>query len=232
MPRCHSSLWAVSLLCIEACATLAPSKVEARDPAQICDAAAARASIATGVPLEALRSLSRADIGESKNDGLPHWPWTVNIEGKGVWFETENQARLYLYRHFWSGARSFDVGCFRINYRWYGASFSFVEDMFNADKNALCAAGLLKRLHAELGSWDRAVGAYRSRTHSHAQRYRSDPLTASQTALQYAEREAAKQDNFSTFLSPNSQARNHPRGSLVPLIGAVHERVTVHQSGG
>ncbi len=166
MPRFHRLSWAVYLVCAGLSTVAAPTWLAASDPAEICDTAAMKAAHETGVPLEALRSLSNTS---SANDGvnpLRPWPWTVNLEGHGVWFDTANQAQAYVFRHFRNGARHFDVGCFQINYERHGAAFSTVEDMFNPSKNANFAAGYLKRLHAELGSWERAVGAYQAQSRS------------------------------------------------------------------
>ena len=75
------------------------------------------------------------------------------MEGAGHWFDTENAARTYVSKHFERGARSFDVGCFQINYKWHGASFRSIEHMFDPFENARYAAAFLKRLYDESGNW-------------------------------------------------------------------------------
>jgi soluble lytic murein transglycosylase-like protein len=62
------------------------------------------------------------------------------------------------------GARSYDVGCFQINYRWHGQHFASLDQMFDPDANAAYAARFLSELYAEFGDWSRAAGAYHSRT--------------------------------------------------------------------
>ncbi len=93
------------------------------------------------------------------------------MEGKGVWFDTEDAARAYVYRHFKRGARSFDLGCFQINYKWHGKAFDSIEAMFDPQKNALYAASFLLELYREKGDWGAAAGAYHSRTPKLASRY-------------------------------------------------------------
>ena len=45
------------------------------------------------------------------------------MEGKGKWFQTRDEALSYVFKHFKRGARSFDVGCFQINFKWHGQAF-------------------------------------------------------------------------------------------------------------
>ena len=141
------------------------------DPATICDAAAASAAEETGVPLDVLRTITRTETGRGGSEGLKPWPWTVNMEGESVWFDTAQQAQVYVFRNFRQGARSFDIGCFQLNYRWHGQAFDSIEEMFDPLTNARYAAQFLKRLHAESGDWTSAVGTYHSRTKENADRY-------------------------------------------------------------
>lgn len=141
------------------------------DPAMVCDDAARHVARQSEVPLDVLRAITRAETGRGKSGGMKPWPWTVNMEGEGIWFDTEDQARAYVFRHFKNGARSFDIGCFQINYRWHHQAFNSIEEMFDPIVNAQYAARFLMSLYAELGSWDSAVGAYHSRTQKYASRY-------------------------------------------------------------
>lgn len=138
---------------------------------EVCDQAAEAVSKQSNVPLSVLKAITRTETGRAKNSKVLPWPWTVNMEGKGVWFESADAARAYVYKHYKRGARSFDVGCFQLNYKWHHEAFSSIEEMFSPIPNATYAADFLTRLHAELGSWDAAVGAYHSRTPKHATRY-------------------------------------------------------------
>jgi len=137
-----------------------------------CDRAAVYASQKTGVPLSVLQAISLTETGRKNNGIMRPWPWTVNMEGKGVWFENEDGARAYVYKHYKRGARSFDVGCFQINYKWHGHAFSSIEEMFSPKPNALYAAKFLSKLYQEKGSWVDAAGAYHSRTVKHAEKYK------------------------------------------------------------
>ncbi len=137
----------------------------------ICEQAAQKVASESGVPLDVLRAISLTETGRSKEGELQPWPWTVNMEGVGKWFDTYEEAKAYVDRHFDRGARSFDVGCFQINYRWHHQAFSSIEQMFEPLANARYAAKFLSELYEEFGSWPRAAGAYHSRTPKYANKY-------------------------------------------------------------
>lgn len=143
------------------------------DPSQICDQVALLASEKTGVPLSVLKAISLTETGHKRGGRLRPWPWTVNMEGKGMWFDSRDEARAYVDKEFARGARSFDVGCFQINYRWHGEAFASIDELFDPVANGLYAARLLSQLHAETGSWGKAAGAYHSRTEKFAERYQA-----------------------------------------------------------
>lgn len=147
------------------------AKLSSHETANLCDGAAVIASQAQGVPLDVLKAITRTETGRAGKSGLQPWPWTVNMEGAGRWFATEDEARAYVFSHFKQGARSFDVGCFQINYRWHGAAFRSIDDMFDPTLNAEYAATFLLKLYTEFGDWSVAAGAYHSRTPATAKAY-------------------------------------------------------------
>ncbi|MFC3118839.1 transglycosylase SLT domain-containing protein [Jhaorihella thermophila] len=153
-------------------AIIAPAEAapDARTRA-VCDRAANRAARQYGVPADVMLALTRTETGRAGPDGLYPWPWTVNLQGKGFWFDSAEEVRAFVRRSIRRGALSFDVGCFQINYKWHGDAFASVEDMIDPWKNATYAARFLAELHRELGDWTQAAGAYHSRTARHAKRY-------------------------------------------------------------
>ena len=136
-----------------------------------CERVAEEASRQSGVPVSVLKAISLTETGRKLGGKLRPWPWTVNMEGAGHWFDTLDEARAYVFAEFKRGARSFDVGCFQINYKWHNQAFSSIDEMFDPMANALYAARFLSELYAEKGSWDAAAGAYHSRTKEFADRY-------------------------------------------------------------
>jgi len=150
-----------------------PAAALAADPPAICDWAAAEASRRSGVPISVLKAISLNETGRKRGGVFRPWPWTVNMEGKGLWFDSAEAALAYAEKEHGRGARSFDVGCFQINFKWHGEAFASIEEMFDPLKNGLYAARFLSQLHAETGSWSAAAGAYHSRNPEFAQRYQA-----------------------------------------------------------
>ncbi len=149
----------------------AAASIDGAGMSRLCDRAARAAAQAQNVPYDVLRAISRAETGRGGKTGLHPWPWTVNMEGTGKWFATEDEARAYVFRHFKRGARSFDVGCFQVNYKWHGTAFRSIDDMFDPMLNADYAARFLRGLYDEFGDWSAAAGAYHSRTPTFARSY-------------------------------------------------------------
>lgn len=172
VPECKGI--AAAVLCLTLLFGVLPlggAQASTQQVAALCDSAARRAARDQGVPLDVLRTITRTETGRGGNQGLQPWPWTVNMEGTGKWFQTEDEARAYVFSHFKRGARSFDVGCFQINFKWHGAAFDSIDQMFDPVANAQYAAQFLKKLYAEMGDWSKAAGAYHSRTPTYANRY-------------------------------------------------------------
>lgn len=209
-----------------------PTRVmSAVDLSHICDRAAVFAAEKSGVPISVLQAISLTETGRKRNGVLRPWPWTVNMEGEGVWFETADEARAYVYKHYKEGARSFDVGCFQINYKWHGHEFASIEEMFQPNPNALYAAEFLLKLYHEKGDWAAAAGAYHSRTQKYAEKYEKQfsanraamlgrdaiiiPVTATGAIASSLQAPKVNRINNFPLLQENSNART--LGSLVPL---------------
>lgn len=139
--------------------------------AEFCRHSARLAARKTGVPLSVLLAISLAETGRDQDGSFQPWPWTVNMEGKGVWFQSRFNALTFAKKNFDRGARSFDIGCFQINFKWHGEAFRTINQMFEPNANALYAAKYLKQLFLEKGTWDSAAGAYHSRTPIYANAY-------------------------------------------------------------
>jgi hypothetical protein len=137
----------------------------------MCDRAAKAASGQTGVPVNVLLALSRTETGRPRNGKLQPWPWTVNLQGKGYWFASKTEALAFATLHRDAGAKSFDVGCFQVNYKWHGQAFRSLADMFDPQQNAVYAATFLNDLKTKDQSWADAAGAYHSKTPELKKRY-------------------------------------------------------------
>jgi len=154
---------------VSACPAIASES--ASSTSATCERVAEFASQRTGVPVSVLKAITLTETGKKIDGKLRPWPWTVNMEGAGHWFDTLDEARSYVFNEFKRGARSFDIGCFQINYKWHSENFSSIDEMFDPMANAVYAAQFLSDLYAETGSWNKAAGAYHSRTKEFADRY-------------------------------------------------------------
>ena len=124
----------------------------------LCDSAARHAARETGVPVEILLAITQT---ETRYGGGP-WPWTINHQGKGHWFDSKDQA-IRSARDILALGDSADLGCFQLSSRWHAAAFDSPETMLDPVQNALHAARFLHGLKDELGSWPSAIAAYHSR---------------------------------------------------------------------
>ncbi len=144
----------------------------AANEGNLCDVAAEYAAARTGVPADVMKALTRTETGRRMDLALQPWPWTVNMEGRGYWFDTAEEAKAFVFKRFKTGARSFDVGCFQINYKWHGGAFQSIEQMFDPQVNATYAAKFLDSLKSAGDTWVIAAGRYHSRTPEYAEKYR------------------------------------------------------------
>ena len=70
-----------------------------------CEAAAVRAEKAAGIPSFLLAAISRTETGHTRaGRGYGAWPWTLNIRGKGYYFETREDALAALQQAIDAGA--------------------------------------------------------------------------------------------------------------------------------
>ena len=136
----------------------------AGNPAQLCDLAAQAAAQKTGVPIDILLAITRVETGRSANGELRPWPWAINADGTGAWYDSQAQAVAAATAHLADGTGTFDVGCFQLNMRWHGDAFASLTEMFDPGKNAYYAAHFLLQLYQESGDWAQAVADYHSRT--------------------------------------------------------------------
>ncbi|MBI1417346.1 MAG: transglycosylase SLT domain-containing protein [Limimaricola sp.] len=185
-----------------------------------CLAAARRAAAATDVPYSVLVSIAQVETGRQIDGTVQPWPWAVNAGGTGHWFAAAQDALDFAQQTLAAGERSFDIGCFQLNYRWHGTQFTSLDQMMAPDANALYAARFLSRLHAELGDWSAAAGAYHSRDSSRASQYRDrfDHFRAAAEGASAGPNPAAGPPRLA--LAAPSPASPVPRSDTFPLFRA------------
>lgn len=140
-------------------AALLPAPLHA---APDCEALAARAGKAAGLPDGLLPAIARVESGRGTGKSRAAWPWTLNQGGKGMFFDTEAAALEYLRGAIASGVTNIDVGCMQLNYRWHGAAFASLEEMIDPARNVAYATGFMSELKGQEGSWQAATADYHS----------------------------------------------------------------------
>ncbi len=157
---------------------LAASPLRADDGAAICAKAAAFAEQTYGLPAGVLSAISIVETTKTKLEDAKAWPWTINLDGRGHWFKTRDAAENFANQKLKAGKKSMDLGCFQINTKWHGEAFKNASSMFDPAISADYAARFLKDLYGQMGSWQKAIGAYHSRKKVKGDRYRKKVMRA------------------------------------------------------
>jgi hypothetical protein len=95
---------------------------------------------------------------------LHPWPWTVDAEGQGTFYDSKEQAIAAVRALQARGVRSIDVGCMQVNLLQHPAAFSSLEQAFDPMANADYAGRFLAELHGQTGAWPAATALYHSAT--------------------------------------------------------------------
>lgn len=160
------------LLALAVVATAAVLPRAEATPGALCRQAALGAAARHGVPANLMLAISDVETGTARDGVRGPWPWTLNIAGRGAWFDSRRDALRAAERALAGGERSFDVGCFQVNFHWHGHHFDSIDAMLDPALGADYAARFLKELYGEAGDWIVAAGWYHSRTPAHSRRYR------------------------------------------------------------
>ena len=146
-------------------AGVAPT-LPASSPGLLCRAAIAGAEQGQAIPAHLMAAIGRAESGRrDEATGAMHpWPWTINAEGQGFFFDTKAQAVAAVRAMQARGVKSIDVGCMQVNLLHHPDAFPTLEQAFDPAANAAYAARFLRQLFGQAGDWTKAVGLYHSAT--------------------------------------------------------------------
>jgi hypothetical protein len=189
------------------------------DPATLCETAVTTAEFVARLPPRLLGAISLTETGrvDPATGHIRPWPWTINAEGEGQFFETRQDAILAVKALQAGGVRSIDVGCLQVNLMFHPDAFASLDDAFDPRINANYAARFLNSLYADSKDWVSAVAAYHSETPALGDAYRvlvmarwhnGDPNTAvaGQTAYgDFAQTAKAYDDQAYGAFLPKSQ---------------------------
>lgn len=161
-------------------ALLGPSRVladtsPAPPPAasQLCRQAITAAERAHGIPSHLLAAIARVESGrrDQPSGTFNPWPWTINIDGQGSFYDTKNQAVTAALAMRSRATKSVDVGCMQISLTYHPDAFPSMDQAFDPASNAEYGARFLMQLFEKTNSWPAAVGLYHSATPEIGQEY-------------------------------------------------------------
>lgn len=149
-------------------------------PGLLCRQAIAAAERAHGIPAHLLAAIGRIESGrrDSATGALNPWPWTINAEGEGHFFDTRPQAIAAVKALQARGVRSIDVGCLQVNLMHHPNAFANLDQAFDPDSNADYAGRFLQQLFNQTGAWPKATANYHSATPELGEPYRQQVMAA------------------------------------------------------
>lgn len=132
----------------------------------LCRSAVANAERGNGIPPHLLAAIAHIESGrrDPLTGAIHPWPWSVNAEGQGFFYESKAEAIAAVRAMQARGIQSIDVGCGQINLMHHPNAFPSLEVAFDPAANAGYAAQFLKQLFAQTGDWNKATAMYHSAT--------------------------------------------------------------------
>ena len=158
----------------------APPLSEAQQ-SELCASAVTKAEQQYGTPPGLLNAIAKAESGRRIPGAttLQPWPWTLNVDGQGLFFATKEQAVDQALKALVHGSNFTDVGCMQVDMQFHPKAFRSLEEALDPVANADYAARFLLSLYQITGgNWFTAVGFYHSRSPDLAQLYREHVTAA------------------------------------------------------
>ncbi len=146
----------------------------------LCRGAIAAAEHAGAIPPLLMAAIGRVESGrrDPVSGVTTPWPWTINADGQGSFYDTKAQAIAAERALQARGVRSIDVGCMQVNLMHHPDAFAGLDQAFDPSDNAAYAARFLNELHAQTNDWPRAAAQYHSSTPGLAVAYQAKVLAA------------------------------------------------------
>lgn len=141
--------------------------------AKLCTGSLARYERQYGIPMHLLSAISATESGryhQGLKITLP-WPWTINVEGQGHYYDSKEEAIAAVRKFQMQGARSIDIGCMQVNLIHHPDAFADLNEAFDPDRNVAYGASFLRSLYEEGKSWKQASANYHSKTPERGRQY-------------------------------------------------------------
>lgn len=133
---------------------------------QLCQPAIDLAEKRHMIPPQLLQAIGQVESGrrDPASGRIIPWPWTINAEGQGFFYDSKPQAIAAVNALRARGVRSIDVGCMQVNLVHHPDAFASLEQAFDPAVNADYAARFLRKLFDQTGTWPKAAAWYHSAT--------------------------------------------------------------------
>jgi Transglycosylase SLT domain len=130
-----------------------------------CRGAIAAAERQWRIPDRLMAAIGVVESGKRDASGVRSpWPWTINAEGIGHWFDSKAEAIAAVQALQTRGVRSIDVGCLQVNLMHHPDAFASLDQAFDPVANAAYAGRFLTQLYEQTGTWPKATAGYHSLT--------------------------------------------------------------------
>ena len=141
-------------------------------PFDLCDNAIREARL-PAIPEMLLPAIARVESGrfDPVAGRVRPWPWTINVEGVGSYFETKAEVMAAVQALQEKGVRSIDVGCMQVNLLHHPLAFATLDAAFDPAANAAYAARFLSALHGQSKDWNLATAMYHSQSQDRGEDY-------------------------------------------------------------
>ena len=155
-----SAAWALPGRCRPLPAATIPA------PSALCRAAILQAERSSHVPDRLLDAIAMVESGrrDPVSGAIYPWPWTINVEGVGHFYETKAEAVAAVQGFQAAGAHSIDVGCMQVSLLYHPDAFASLDQAFDPAINAAYGARFLVQLFEQTNAWPLAAAAYHSLT--------------------------------------------------------------------
>ena len=204
------------------------------DPATLCETAATTAEFVGRLPPRLLGAISLTETGHADpaTGRIRPWPWTINAEGQGQFFDTRDQAVAAVKALQARGVVSIDVGCLQVNLMYHPDAFRSLEDAFDPLANATYATRFLNALYLEGHDWIHAIAAYHSETPELGDAYRVLVMARWQNGdlLPTPPQPAQPPTVYADFQHADGAGRNSVYGAFAPS-SRVYGAFAVQPSG-
>lgn len=118
-------------------------------------------------------ALAESAFQVDQDDVYRPWPWTLNVAGRGYFFDSRLAAWQALTGWLRKGQRSIDIGLMQVNWRYHQERLGTTWQALDPYHNLRVGAAILQECYKTRQDWWSSVGCYHSPANSdRADRYR------------------------------------------------------------